>query len=162
MPNNVGDTEFWKVRLKEAWRIGELHKSVYNTIKEDWEFICKVHKTICDRIIIGKVLDVGCGYGRLSEWFRDDYSGIDFSEDFIKKAKELYPRKEFIQGDIKDMPYVDKEFDWAVCISIKEMVERELGLDVWQEMKKEIMRVAKKVLVLEYSNPAVYTTYEEV
>ena len=46
-----------------------------------------------------KVLDVGCGYGRVSDMF-ENYLGIDPSEEMIKLAKELHPDKKFEIGDV--------------------------------------------------------------
>lgn len=155
MPDPIGETFFWKDRIIDAKDRGLLRYSVYNTSANDWDYLCSVHRKICEHYIPkdAKVLDVGCGYGRLSEWF-GYYSGIDFSPEFIAEAKRLYPGKEFIVGDIKDMPYTDKEFDWAICISIKGMVIRELGDVQWLKMEKEIKRVAKNILLLEYSSPS--------
>lgn len=153
MRDAIETTQFWKDRIDGAKGRGILRYSVYNTSAEDWEYICSVHKKICDHYVSGKVLDVGCGYGRLSEWF-GDYTGIDFSPEFISEAKRIYPGKNFIVGDIKQMPYGDKEFDWAICVSIKGMIIRELGEAEWLKQEKEIRRVAKNILILEYSVPA--------
>lgn len=152
MFNAVNKTEYWRERLKSAERLGRRYMSVYCTTEKDWDNICKAHKEICDKFVKGKVLDVGCGYGRLSEWF-DDYTGIDFSEDFINKAKELYPDKKFEIKNAKNTGYKDKEFDWAICISIKGMIERELGSLEWAKIEYELKRIAKNILLLEYTNP---------
>ncbi len=49
-----------------------------------------------------KVLDVGCGTGRLSGLFKNaDYMGIDISKNFIKFAKEKY-NKENINFKVSD------------------------------------------------------------
>ncbi len=45
-----------------------------------------------------KVLDVGCGFGRMSDMFTD-YTGIDPSEEMIKLANERYPDKRFLITD---------------------------------------------------------------
>jgi len=155
MPNDVGKTGFWKERIENAERLGLDFLSVYCTTQKDWDYICSVHKKICSFFVSGNVLDIGCGYGRLSEWF-NRYTGIDFSEDFVNKAKKIYHKNEFVVGDIKDMPFYDKEFDWAICVSIRGMIQRELGDVEWLKMEKEIKRVAKNILILEYSNPAKY------
>lgn len=156
MRNPIEQTEFWKKRLEDAEKVGKDYLSVYNTSPADWDYICAVHKKICSYFVTGKVLDIGCGYGRLSEWF-PEYVGVDFSPDFIHKARKMYPHAEFVISDIKDMPlFLDKEFDWAVCASVKAMVIREMGEEEWNNMLKEIKRVAKNVLILEYSHPERY------
>jgi len=147
----VNKEEFWKERIESAKQ--EWH-SVYITPQHDWKRLNRDHTKILDELVSGNVLDAGCGYGRWSEHF-DQYTGVDFSPDFIKKAKELYPDKTFIQADLKELPFKENEFDWAFCVSIKHMIVSNLGQAEWDKMEKEIKRVAKKLLILEYT-----TSYE--
>lgn len=51
-------------------------------------------------------MDLGCGTGRLYEIFKGkniDYTGIDFSENLIRIAKENYGDR-FVVGDILSLP----------------------------------------------------------
>lgn len=155
MQNAVNEIRYWKERINNAERLGELRLSVYCTSEKDWENICSVHKKICDLKVKGKVLDVGCGYGRLSEWF-DDYTGIDFSPDFIERARRLYPDKKFEVKNACATDYEDKEFNWAICVSMKAMIEREMGSVVWARIEFELKRISKNILLLEYSSPNEY------
>jgi SAM-dependent methyltransferase len=68
------------------------------------------------------VLDLCCGIGRHSiPLARRGYmmTGIDFNRDYIKKAQSLSltlrVRPDFIQGDMRNIPYANK-FDAAICI----------------------------------------------
>ena len=149
MSNPVNKEDFWKWRIENA---KELHHSVYLTSEEDWRNIEKAHKEIVEPYKDKKVLDAGCGYGRSSEWFTN-YLGVDFSPDFIELAKSKYPDKEFMEADLKDLPFKDNEFYVAVCVSIKNMIVGQLGGEVWDKMEKELLRVAKEVVLLEYTNP---------
>jgi SAM-dependent methyltransferase len=158
MQNPVGEKFYWKERIINAERLGEMYLSVFQTTKRNWSIICKLHRKICKIFVKGKVLDVGCGYGRCSEWFKD-YTGIDFSPDFIEKAKQLYPDKKFEVKDAKETGYGDKEFDWAICVSMKGMIVREQGIEEWQKIEKELKRIALNVLLLEYNSPNEYTIY---
>lgn len=157
MLNNVGNIDFWKKRLENAERSGTLHWSVYLANPVLMRKIDRAHKNVFDTLIpIGSsVLDAGCGYGRLCEFF-DNYTGVDFSPDFIKKAKELYPHKVFIQADLQKLPFRDGEFDWAFCVSIKDMIREYDSVEKWDNIEKELGRVAKKILVLEYTEPEKY------
>lgn len=50
-----------------------------------------------------KVLDVGCGNGRLIPEFKGkkiNYLGIDFSQELLDKAKERFPNRRFLNRDI--------------------------------------------------------------
>ncbi len=57
------------------------------------------------------VLDIGCGTGLISKRFTEvgiKYVGIDFSEERIRRARELNPDADFICGDLRDS-YVLKD-----------------------------------------------------
>jgi ubiquinone/menaquinone biosynthesis C-methylase UbiE len=82
-----------------------------------------------------------------------NYIGVDFSPDFIDWSKKDNPNKEFLVADLKTLPFKDNEFDWAFCVSIKKMIEDNLGNQDWSKMQNELKRVAKKVLILEYEEP---------
>lgn len=151
MSKPVNDIQFWKKRIETAQ---SEHYSVYVIHEQGWKRINDIHNQLFDEIIPkdAKVLDAGCGYGRWSEKF-NNYVGVDFSPDFIDKAKGKYPNKTFIQADIKNLPFRDQEFDFAFCVSIKKMIVDNLGEEDWLKMENEIKRVAKKLLVLEYEDP---------
>lgn len=153
MSLEVSSEHFWKERIERAKREGNYHYSVYLVNKRLWEEIAASHEAVLKEVTKGKhVLDAGCGYGRASEWV-DDYTGIDSSPDFIKEAQKNYPKKHFEQADLTDLSrFKDQEFDLAFCISIRQMIRANLGEDEWDKMAKELKRVAKKVLILEYED----------
>ena len=155
MSKPVNKEEFWKYRLDESERIQD---SVYLTSDVDWNHINRSHEEILKPFVDKKVLDAGCGYGRWSEFF-SNYIGVDLSPDFIEKAKELYPDKEFLVGKLEKLPFKDNEFDLAFCVSVKVMIKNNLGEEVWNPIHKELKRVAKDVIYLEYTNPTEYENY---
>ena len=148
----IDQHSFWKERIDNADRE---HYSVFICSDDEWNRIGQIHKDIIQKETSGKVLDAGCGYGRASEWV-EDYTGVDFSPDFIELAKSKYPNKTFIQASLKGLPFKDNEFDFAFCISMKAMVVGQMGEKEWDLMEKELKRVAKKLLILEYGNPEQY------
>ncbi len=154
MQKPIDKPEFWKERIQNALKD---HYSVYVAHEALWNRINQVHNELLDKIIPqdSKVLDAGCGYGRWSHKFKN-YTGVDFSPDFLSKAKSKYPDKEFIQSKLEVLPFKDKEFDWAFCVSIKKMVVDNQGEEKWLEMEKELKRVAKNILILEYEVPEIY------
>lgn len=152
----VTTEEFWKQRIIDSKNYGDIHHSVYISTNSLWERIAKAHQEILKPYQDKKVLDAGCGYGRASQWF-NDYTGVDLSPDLLAKAREFYPDKKFIQARLEKLPFKDKEFDMAFCISIKAMIIGNLGEAVWQPMEEEIKRVAKEVLILEYEEPEKFT-----
>lgn len=154
MKNPIDKLDFWAERIARAKK-EHTHFSVYLSRPKQWEHIEAVHASILKNTVSGRVLDAGCGYGRISGLI-DDYTGVDFSPDFVEWAKELNPGKNFLVADLKNLPFKDKEFDWAVASSIKEMVVGHGMPGEWDKMEKELRRVAKKVLLLEYAHPEKY------
>lgn len=150
----IDKLDFWKKRIDDSKRSRE-HYSVYVVDENKWKYINDTHREILSRECKGKVLDAGCGYGRWSELF-EDYVGVDFSPDFIAEAQRKYPNKTFVQADLKALPFADKEFDTAFCVSIKKMIIDNLGQAEWDSMQEELKRVAKRVVLCEYEQPKPY------
>lgn len=163
MSQPVDTAPFWKERLERANREGREHYSVYLTHKEAWDRIAATHRKILERETQGltKILDAGCGYGRASEWFADrksSYIGVDSSPDFVEKARLDHPGFRFDQNDLRDLPYKDRQFDVAFCISIRQMILGNLGSEYWEAIERELKRVAERVVLLEYEEPDFYHT----
>lgn len=156
MSKPVDKLEFWANRIKTA--VSE-HYAVYVANEVLWGRINKAHEKIIKELITNedKVLDAGCAYGRSSVFFNpENYTGVDFSPEFIANAKKKYPNNDFMVGNLKELPFADKIFDWAFCVSIKKMVIDNLGEEEWLLMQKELKRVAKRLLILEYETPNEY------
>jgi SAM-dependent methyltransferase len=152
MKEPVMDPNFWATRLKNS---SQLRHSVFLCSDNDWEEINIHHYHMLTKYIDvkkDKVLEAGCGYGRWSPLFKN-YTGVDISPDFINLAKDKFPmhKNNFICEDLKKLPFNDKVFDWCFTVSTKAMIIREVDLNTWIEMENELKRVAKKVLILEYS-----------
>jgi 2-polyprenyl-3-methyl-5-hydroxy-6-metoxy-1,4-benzoquinol methylase len=85
-----------------------------------WEEMKDFKKYVKDG---GKVLDIGCGNGRLYEVFKGmsiDYTGIDNSEEMIKIAKEKWgedEKRRFQVGDLLDLP-TDKRYNAIFMIAV--------------------------------------------
>lgn len=150
----VQEPSFWKGRIKEARTI---EQAVYLTTREKWHEIENAHLQVIAGCIKpeDRVLDAGCGLGQLSQGIKN-YTGLDISPDLLKEARIRYPDKTFIEGDINKLDFPDGHFDWAIISSIRDMILKYEGAEKWQPMEKELKRVAKKVLILDYLKPAEY------
>lgn len=64
-----------------------------------------------------KILDLACGFGRhaipLAEQGHD-VTGLDYSQDFINRAKEKNSPANFVQGDMRKLPFEDVTFDYVI------------------------------------------------
>lgn len=150
MPKAVDTIKFWKKRIETS--VSE-HYSVYVAHEELWRAINAIHEKIMDKHIPkdALVLDAGCAYGRWSPKFKN-YIGLDFSPDFIDIARQKYPKKEFYVASLEKIPYPNKHFDWAIVVSIKNMIVSNCGEEAWKKMEKELKRTCKQVLLLEYGD----------
>ena len=71
-----------------------------------------------------RVLDLGCGNGRLRSFlFTDlitegDYFGFDLSEELLKIARKKHPKDHFFKGDFaQKLPFGADNFDWVISIA---------------------------------------------
>lgn len=156
MSEPILDPSYWRGRLHRA-PSDALHHAIYRCPLDRWKKIEEKHRSILSTEIKqnDSVLDPGCGYGRLltllpEEW-RGAYHGLDLSPDFIALARENHQGREFSVGDLRYLPqeWTDS-FDWAVITSVRHMVIGNLGGAVWDVMEKELRRLAKHLLFLEY------------
>ena len=103
-----------------------------------------------------KVLDLGCGYGIFTDYFRSvgaDVIGIDGSEKMIEIAKGKYPLAEFSVMDIT-MPFVFEKNRFDVVFSNQVLMDIENVDFVFSECN----RILKTGGILYYSivHPAFY------
>lgn len=171
----IFDTEFWRKRILEA-PAKRPHEALFFINLPNWKDIEEQHKRLLQYYIQRhhSVLDVGCGWGRLLtlmpiSWF-GPYLGIDLSPDFIALAKERHPERinQFVVADARDdlkwtvpvlrsddrggwklLPPGGKR-DWAVLVSIKGMVIKNAGQEVWEKVESRIKEVVEQILILEY------------
>jgi ubiquinone/menaquinone biosynthesis C-methylase UbiE len=152
----IFEPSFWSERLRTA---KEPHHSVFVCPKARWDAIAANHRAILARHIKpdDKVFEAACGWGRLLDLMPDHwketgaYIGVDLSPDFVAMAKGKYPGRSFFVADLRALPEVwSGMFDWCVMVSLRGMVIREAGAAEWDRIERELRRVAKRILVLEY------------
>lgn len=91
-----------------------------------------------------KILDYGCGNGRLLEllWNKKiDYTGIDVSRKLINIAKSKYPGRNFYKTfGVQKLPYPDNYFNTVYSIAVfHHLPSRELR----KKTAEELHRIAK-------------------
>ena len=83
---------------------------------------------------VNRLLDIGCGYGRLSRALGGcyrEYVGIDPVIERVAEASRLYPKHTFRQlapGQV--WPVGDDEFNAAVCCTVLQHLELERAQDL--------------------------------
>lgn len=88
-----------------------------------------------------KILDLGCGSGRLYHLFEEfqgvEYVGVDQSEGQIEIAKEKFPKLDFQVVEMTELPFADNEFDIIYCIAtFHHLPDEKSRIKALQEMKR--------------------------
>jgi ubiquinone/menaquinone biosynthesis C-methylase UbiE len=143
-------TELWEKRSKKyLYKVeGVLPKSfplIANNYLHGWmcEEITKTFKGSSKQI---KVLDLGCGYGRLSKYILHSFKqsktfGLDISPTYVKLYnQELKPRGYAQVGDIAFLPYDNDSFDGVVMVTALMYLTSKRDQE---KALKEIFRVLK-------------------
>ncbi|WP_321423460.1 class I SAM-dependent methyltransferase [uncultured Methanobacterium sp.] len=89
------------------------------------------------------ILDLGCGYGRtLSELHKNGFknlTGVDYSEQMIKRGLRLHPKFNLIKNNGDDLPFPDNSFDAVLLIGV-------LTSNIQTEKQKELLLEISRVL----------------
>ena len=113
----------------------------------------KLNKRILDSInnMIGDkkviILDAGCGEGYIDKLLAERFpnskiTGLEFTEEAIKIAKERNKTVNYIQGDVGDMPFENNSFDLVICTEVLEHLNNpEMAL-------QELVRVSNGSLLI--------------
>jgi len=90
-----------------------------------------------------KVLDIGCGNGRLVKLIEDkkvEYLGIDYSESLVNIAKENFSDYKFEVGDLLDLKENDNQYDAVLLIAVLHHIP---SAKLRDQALQEIYRVLK-------------------
>ncbi|MFC1625143.1 class I SAM-dependent methyltransferase [Patescibacteria group bacterium] len=93
------------------------------------------------------ILDLGCGYGRLSKSILEKYPkshvfGVDISKNYIELYnKKLNPRGKAKVGDIRNIPFKDESMDFVFVVTSLMYIVDKINQE---KVFNEIFRVLKK------------------
>lgn len=156
MRNLYDDQAFWVERVKRAKSLndptlclyGNLNPVIQNRVEIINKFIPKEQS----------ILDAGCGYGWLSQYIENSYTGVDQTVALINYGKELYPNVSLVLSKLQNLPFDDNSFDWIVSSCVKEGIVEGENINLiekgrWDKIQNELLRVAKQGIIWpNYSN----------
>lgn len=137
------------MRSGAALKIFEKIKRFYNERAEEFartrEKIWPELQLFTRRVRAGeRILDLGCGAGRLLEFFREqriEYIGADISEKMLAIARQKYSAHQFVLLNDFHLPWPAEHFDWIFCVAVFHHIP---GSDYRLEFLREAKRVLKK------------------
>jgi ubiquinone/menaquinone biosynthesis C-methylase UbiE len=143
-----------KLSLEQAHKIIDENRQTYDKVADKFEQTRKKYNYDAGGLKEyvkqkEKVLDLGCGSGRMFEMFAEknvDYIGVDFSERLIEIAKRKYGNF-FQQANILNLPFSDGNFDsvWSIAV-LHHIPSIELRKRVLSEIKR-VLRPNGRVIV---------------
>ena len=97
----------------------KIAKNFSSTRKKFWQELSFLFDYINDR---NRLLDVGCGNGRLfgaiKEKKKIEYIGVDNAEKLLEIARSKYPGLKFIVSEATNLPFLDNYFDAIFAIAL--------------------------------------------
>ena len=98
-----------------------------------------------------RILDLGCGNGRLLEVFKNKdikYLGLDNSEALIKLAQINYPENEFAVADLLALDGATSEkFNYIFCLAVLQHIpSRELRFKALKQMAQKLESGGKIII----------------
>lgn len=138
-------TKEWEIRSKEYGSTlkSVMFKNMPNVINK---YFHNWHKNIILKQVTNKkninVLDIGCGYGRLSipilkKNKNAKIVGVDISSTYIKLFKKNTHQKGYV-GTIENIPNNIKKNDLIICVTVL----------MYLKNKDELLKTAKKMISL--------------
>ncbi len=116
--------------------IAEDFSRTRNRIWEELRFLSKYTNNY------ERILDLGCGNGRLYELFREktiDYYGIDNSKKLIEIAQKRYPQFKFQAADALNLPFPADFFDKVFCVAVLHHIpSKEIRLKVLRDINRAL------------------------
>lgn len=112
--------ELWRIVSDNYEQIAEQYNETRKKHLEPlWNNLIKITK---DVEAGSKVLDIGCGNGRLLDAFlgrKIDYLGIDNSEKLLELSQKNHPERNFKKGDIMSLGELPElNFDYVFSVAL--------------------------------------------
>ncbi|MCD6476848.1 MAG: class I SAM-dependent methyltransferase [Candidatus Aenigmarchaeota archaeon] len=142
----------WKVRAKRKGLMSVMDPYDYKGRKS--KYTDTIHKIVLNKYFNpsygDKVLDFGCGTGRLVKILskNTDYTGIEITKEMINVAKRKYPNKRFIIYN-KKLPFKNNFFDYIVSVWVLQHISNKNDFKKIIKGLKRCLKTGGKLLMIE-------------
>ncbi len=110
-----------------------------------------------------KVLDLGCGSGRLRNFIapervrHGDYFGFDLSQELLSTARDDFPKDHFFRGDFGvPLPFGAENFDWVISIAAFHHLTEKKQQKIFLEECNRILKPGGKIFLTTWILPQKY------
>ena len=115
-----------------------------------WDALDPVRRGEVERFVAslpaGRVLDVGCGTGYLTQYLRGSVTAVDQSAEMIELAQARAPAADLVRADVPPLPFPDGTFDLAFSSNVYSHLDT---AEARAAFTAEALRVARELVVLE-------------
>lgn len=130
---------------KHDKKLIKITKKSYKNIAKDfsvsrsyvWSDLQKFFNYIKDN---DKVLDLGCGNGRLLDSLEKkniNYVGVDNNYNLLRQARRKFPEYYFEVQDMLDLNFIERSFDAVLCVAVlNHLPSSQIQLQVLKNLKK--------------------------
>ena len=132
--------EYWKAKVRQSYLKNDKNIECFDLTRtpNDEVYNKLINENFDD---LGTLLDVGCGWGRLFDFYKiknAEIYGVDISQKMIDEAGKNYPDlvNNLSVSQSESLPYEDNFFDSVICIGTFDCTYQE-------ETLFEMMRVLK-------------------
>lgn len=103
-----------------------------------------------------RILDLGCGNGRLYDALNKqtpdiDYTGVDNSKNLLEIASTRYPDATFLAADARALPFPDKSFDVIYSFAVLHHI---------QSKREQLAFLSEAIRVLKHDGVLIVTTWK--
>ena len=99
---------------------------------------------------VGKILECGCGSGRVFFHYKNlgyDITGVEYSQNAVDNILLKDPSADVIQGSVTDLPYGDESFDVFLALGLYHNIEDINALDTAFKESSRVLKKGGKILL---------------
>ncbi|MFH1888984.1 MAG: class I SAM-dependent methyltransferase [Candidatus Omnitrophota bacterium] len=153
----MSDLNTWE----EYWGRPSLKRNIIETLRRVY-FTRVFAREVA--FIAGKnarILEAGCGSGKYLGYLKKkgfECWGMDYSLNAIIKTRQEIEGRRLVIGDIKKLPFGNKEFELVYNQGVMEHFNKEDFMNILCEMK----RIARKIVIIVPSKLSIFRIYDPI